>query len=249
VVSDLRILRLDDDGGCETPNTLSASKALEPADKKGSYNLTSQTQREIVNLMQRLFVSVGTTAPKVVMFAGVEHGSGCSWVCHRIVARLTTNLASSVCLVDANFHSPSFRKNLEVEEAQDVTSVEWVLKPAHPDAYPRRKTNLCMLSFKPPTGGRWQTQAGIDRFQSQLSDLGTQFDYVLIDAPPLNSFAEAALLGRMTDGVVMVLHANKTRRDAALKAKTVLEAAGVRILGAVLNKRKFPIPEFLYRRL
>jgi len=49
--------------------------------------------------------------------------------------------------------------------------------------------------------------------------------------------------------VVLVLEANATRRVAALSAKEALEAAGVRLLGTVLNDRTFPIPEKLYRKL
>jgi len=57
------------------------------------------------------------------------------------------------------------------------------------------------------------------------------------------------VLGQGTDGVVLVLEANVTRRVAALSAKESLEAAGVRLLGTVLNNRTFPIPDKLYRNL
>jgi Mrp family chromosome partitioning ATPase len=47
----------------------------------------------------------------------------------------------------------------------------------------------------------------------------------------------------------LVLEANSTRREAALQVAENLRAANIRILGAVLNKRTFPIPETLYNRL
>jgi Mrp family chromosome partitioning ATPase len=56
-------------------------------------------------------------------------------------------------------------------------------------------------------------------------------------------------LGRFADGIVLVLQSNATRREAALKAKESFEVASVRLLGAVLNKRTFPIPQNLYQRL
>ena len=76
-----------------------------------------------------------------------------------------------------------------------------------------------------------------------------EFSYILIDAPPINSHADAALLGGVADGLVMILGANDTRRDAALRAKETLHAGGIPLLGAVLNKRTFPIPEKLYKKL
>jgi Mrp family chromosome partitioning ATPase len=47
----------------------------------------------------------------------------------------------------------------------------------------------------------------------------------------------------------MVLEADKTDRRHALRAKAEVEAANVRLLGAVLNNRRFPIPEPIYRYL
>jgi Mrp family chromosome partitioning ATPase len=47
----------------------------------------------------------------------------------------------------------------------------------------------------------------------------------------------------------LVIEANSTRRETTRKAKESLEAANVRLLGAVLNKRTFPIPEVFYRKL
>jgi Mrp family chromosome partitioning ATPase len=56
-------------------------------------------------------------------------------------------------------------------------------------------------------------------------------------------------LGRAAEGVVLVLKANASRRDAARKAVQDLQTAGARILGAVLNQRTFPIPQAIYSKL
>jgi Mrp family chromosome partitioning ATPase len=53
----------------------------------------------------------------------------------------------------------------------------------------------------------------------------------------------------LTDGFILVVEANATRREAALQVAENLRAANVRILGAVLNQRTFPIPEKLYSKL
>ena len=51
------------------------------------------------------------------------------------------------------------------------------------------------------------------------------------------------------DGVVIVIEAGKTREQVAVRAKKELEEAGGKVLGVVLNKRKFYIPEWIYKRL
>jgi Mrp family chromosome partitioning ATPase len=88
-----------------------------------------------------------------------------------------------------------------------------------------------------------------DRMKERIAELRSAFDYVLIDAPPLNSYADAMVFGRLADGVVLVLEANATRREAALRVAESLRSAKISVLGAVLNKRTFPIPSALYKRL
>jgi len=72
---------------------------------------------------------------------------------------------------------------------------------------------------------------------------------VLIDAPPLSEYSDAVGLGQLADGLLLVLEANSTRRETALRITEDLSAAHVRVLGAVLNKRTFPIPGPLYNRM
>ncbi len=85
--------------------------------------------------------------------------------------------------------------------------------------------------------------------QKRLAELRAEFDYVLIDAPPLARYGDALALGKFTDGMIMILEANSTRREVAVTVSENLRAAGIKILGAVLNKRTFPIPERLYHLL
>jgi Mrp family chromosome partitioning ATPase len=85
--------------------------------------------------------------------------------------------------------------------------------------------------------------------KTRIDELRGEFDYVLIDSPPLNIYADGVTLGKLADGLVLVLEANSTRREAAARVAENLRAAQVRVVGAVLNKRTFPIPESLYHRL
>ena len=77
----------------------------------------------------------------------------------------------------------------------------------------------------------------------------SHFDYVLVDTPPADSYADALLLGQMTDGIILVVGSHLTRRESARIAKESFDGAGIPVIGAVLNKRTYPIPEALYRIL
>ncbi len=62
-----------------------------------------------------------------------------------------------------------------------------------------------------------------------------QFDMVIVDTPPVLNMADSRVVGRMVDGVIMVVRSGKTTRDRALSVSQRLLGDGVRILGAVLN--------------
>ena len=56
-----------------------------------------------------------------------------------------------------------------------------------------------------------------------------------MDTPPLLAASDAAVLGAAADGVLLVLRAGQTDRDAAQQARQQLAAVGARLIGAVLN--------------
>jgi Mrp family chromosome partitioning ATPase len=59
----------------------------------------------------------------------------------------------------------------------------------------------------------------------------------------------APLFCKASDGAVLVITANQTRREAAVRAKEILLSWNAQLLGAVLDNRAFPVPESIYRRL
>ena len=154
-------------------------------------------------------------------------------------------MASQVCIVDANVRAPSLHRLLDVERSDGKSSLQ-----AAPQAQPVQQiaSNLWLISghLASTNGG---VTASLDQVRSQIKELPPEFAYVVINAPPVGLYSDAAILGQWADGVVLVLEANSTRRVAARKAKQALEASSVRVLGTVLNNRTFPIPEKIYRML
>jgi Mrp family chromosome partitioning ATPase len=90
-----------------------------------------------------------------------------------------------------------------------------------------------------------QVDTGLD----SVDALRVAFDNILIDCRSLRSSSEAAVLSSSVDGVAIVVQAGQTRRDEILNAQRTIENAGGKFLGFVLNKRRYPVPEWLYKRL
>jgi Mrp family chromosome partitioning ATPase len=89
----------------------------------------------------------------------------------------------------------------------------------------------------------------IDTGLDSVDALRVAFDNILIDCRSLRGSSEAAMLSSSVDGVAVVVEAGRTRREEILNAQRTIENAGGKFLGFVLNKRRYPVPEWLYRRL
>jgi protein-tyrosine kinase len=203
---------------------------------------------ESLKLVQRLFLNTGQPSPKAVMFAAIDSGKGCSRLCATAARLLAESVSGSVCLVEANFRGPSLPSVLGVDNHHGLAdalrqegSIKGFAKRAGRD-------NFWLLSSG-AVGNDSLSLLSCDRMKERITELRSEFDYLLIDAPPLNTYADGMILGRLTDGVVLVLEANTTRREAALRVTESLRTTRIPVLGAVLNNRTFPIPEALYRRL
>jgi len=68
-----------------------------------------------------------------------------------------------------------------------------------------------------------------------LRRLRAEFEYVLVDSPPLLSAADSRILATLTDAVVLVVRAFQTPHDMVLRARSLLYGARARILGVALN--------------
>lgn len=84
---------------------------------------------------------------------------------------------------------------------------------------------------------------------SLFEELRARFQFVIIDARPVTRFTDAALLAPHCDSVILVVRAESTRWEVAEEAVRVLEDAGGQVWGAILNRRRFRIPRWLYRRI
>jgi len=77
--------------------------------------------------------------------------------------------------------------------------------------------------------------------------LRRQFDYVIVDTPPINIASDAAILGQSVGEALVVVRMNKTPHESIDKVIRLLHSADVNLSGLVLTHRKYYIPNYLYR--
>jgi Mrp family chromosome partitioning ATPase len=202
----------------------------------------------LLALALRLFLSADSDAnssPRQVVFCGVDQPDGTSKLCASLGRILASQVASQVCVVDANVRAPVVHRFFNLQWTEGEVPPQ---SNTEPQLLQQVANNLWLISSH-SAAQIYGVTASLEQVRSQIRDLSPHFAHMVINAPPAGLYNDAGLLGQRTDGVVLVLEANSTRRAAARKAKQALEAANVRVLGTVLNNRTFPIPEKIYRLL
>ena len=111
--------------------------------------------------------------------------------------------------------------------------------------YPRSGWASCG-SRRTTTTSEGASASGLSRW---FEHPGGSIDFILVEAPPLDTAADAALLARAGDGLVLVVESAVTPRDSLRRAIRVAEASGCRILGLVMSEPHHPLPTWLSRLL
>jgi Mrp family chromosome partitioning ATPase len=225
-----------------------ATRSKSAATAEGMAQVEPSVREELLKLVQRLFLTPGQAPAKAVMFAAIEAGVGCSRLCAVTAQLLAESVAGSVCLVEGNFRAPCLPSMFGVDNHHGLADSLRQEAPIRIFAKEVRPESLWLLS----SGSLGKDALNLltcGRVKERIAELRSEFDYLLIDVPPLNVYADAMVFGRLVDGALLVLQANATRRESALRVVESLRSARIPVLGAVLNSRTFPIPGALYKRL
>ncbi|MBE9529478.1 MAG: polysaccharide biosynthesis tyrosine autokinase [Proteobacteria bacterium] len=85
---------------------------------------------------------------------------------------------------------------------------------------------------------------GSQRFSNLIKTLKYEFDYILLDSPPILPLADMGIISRVVDGLILVVRAGKTPKDIVTKATASLNNSN--IIGTVLNGADMPMKNYYY---
>jgi capsular exopolysaccharide synthesis family protein len=209
--------------------------------------LSSLETEEYHRMKQNIVSALPDRQSRVVLFASPTQGEGASTIAVRF-ARLLASTGERVLLVDADMRDPSLHDVFGVPLMPGLAELLAGRVDLDDVIRPTNVLNLWVI----PSGGVVANPATLfeqGSVVSELEDLRKRFAWILCDSACVNGFNDAVAIGPKLDGTIMVVEAERTKREAALFAKRKLEDAGISLIGAVLNRRRMRIPEWLYRRL
>jgi hypothetical protein len=188
--------------------------------------------------VRRVFFAGGARPVKQVVFSGAGPNTDVANLCDQVGHTLALETQAHIAIVgrepglrEMGRTGPRFTGSAPIKSRSMQTALNLWRVPGFETREGREESG---------TGPYWQ---------SCLAELRNEFEYAVIHGPAAGISSEAALLGQLADGIILVLGAHSTRRATARKIKETLEGAQSRILGTVLSERRFPVPERIYRRL
>jgi protein-tyrosine kinase len=194
------------------------------------------------------FLARNTDQPKkTILFTGVVNGDGASSTATNFAKTLARDPELKVLLIDANLRNPSLHNVFSITH---TSSLAMLLEEAIPGRVPFRfeQGQVSVL----PCGGKFSDPTSIfasREFSVFLQAMRQIFDFIVLDGPPVFRSPETRLISSKVDATILVIRSGATRKQIAYRAIQELEAAGGKVLGTVVNRRKYYIPNWLYKRL
>ena len=187
-------------------------------------------------------------APYALAITGCRRGEGVSTVAANISAMLAQGTGGRVLLVDTNIRCPSAHQIFQTRLEPGLANISTADRDYGDIIVSERFKNLHILAAGMPNG----SPPGILRpaqFAKLINSMKKDYRHVVFDMPAMKEARSSARLASLCDGVVLVIEAERLRWEVLLEAKAQLLKWNANTVGVVLNKRRFPIPEWLYRML
>jgi hypothetical protein len=201
------------------------------------WNPEDFAREQIRGLVRRVFLS--PTPAKHVVFSAVELQLDVAGLCFQIAQSLALQTLSEVAFVEQQWNSEDDSRVIRTH-LHSVRSIKTEAMRVSANLWRIPKDGLSGCCGGSGNGRDWPACLAVIR---------GEFEYAVIHGPAAAASSDATALGLMTDGIILVVGAQSTKRAAAKTIKLALEGARVKILGTVLSDRKFPMPEGIYRRL
>jgi capsular exopolysaccharide synthesis family protein len=155
-------------------------------------------------------------------------------------ANLAFSLAqtgASVLLIDADLRRPQIHALFDLDNRRGLSTI-LSRRGGAPEVLSliqrHRESGLNFLTSGPPTASAAEL-LGSEPMRQLLNFLQTIFTYIIIDSPPVASFTDGILLSSMTDAVLFVVRWGKSSQKVSRRSRQMLQEAGARIIGVVLN--------------
>lgn len=219
-----------------------------PVEADRAAGVSGALLRELGMLRNAVEVALAGKGKKSLLFTSAMEGEGTTTIATNFARMLALEGRERILLCEMNARAPGFANVFSANGDAGVTdyfvaggSLQSLIQGSGQDGLDvlyvgRRDATVIQINLK-------------HVFPRMLEEAHRTYDTVVVDAPPVIVFPETPPMTGLVDGVVIVVHAGKTKREAVQRAMQSIAGFGGTVLGVVLNRKRDHIPAFLYRRI
>jgi polysaccharide biosynthesis transport protein len=194
-------------------------------------------------LRTSLLLSAAGHAPRTILFTSSQPAEGKTTTSVNTAISLAQT-GSAVLIIDADLRRPRVHKIFGLKNNAGLSNYltgEGDLASLIQIAIP----NLYVLPVGPLPPNPAEL-LGSARMKQVIEALVANFDYIVVDSPPVSSFADSLILSSLVEGVIIVVKGGTTPREMAQRTKAHLQSVGAKILGVVINQIKLQPHDYYY---
>ena len=225
-------------------HTLPAAHSV-PAAHSPARQFHAGLESEMLGLYYAIESDLSEQKSPILQFVSTQEGEGTSTIVHEFGRVVASELGKSVLLFEADQRT---RLGIPGFARREQPDLEMMLKNnARPEEVFHRVDELrffvCPVTNNGTSPLLILNSPQLDPFFERLK---SHFDLILIDSPSLGLSPYGLAVCKKADGVILVVEAERSRWPVVQSGKNRIEKAGGKILGVVLNKRRYHIPKHLY---
>jgi capsular exopolysaccharide synthesis family protein len=193
------------------------------------------TIEEYKALRTNIMFSTTQTGCKIIGITSANASEGKSITCLNLAITFAQTKAK-VLIIDCDLRKPKRARLLMIGSTPGISNVlvnlntiEEVVKTVQVD---NASFHAMPSGDIPPNPSEL---LGSEKIKEVLEQLAEDYDYIFIDTPPMNVVADASVLSKLLTGIILVVRAGRTERDAVQVALEQLNFVGANVLGFVLN--------------
>jgi uncharacterized protein involved in exopolysaccharide biosynthesis/Mrp family chromosome partitioning ATPase len=224
-----------------------SSSSARAAHEEDSYDHPRGYYQELV-LRLNSNGSNGSLHARTVGVVGCDASKIRSRVASKLAIQAASDGANPVLLIDADARSRRVSRRFGINGSPGWREVLAGAVEPQSCVHQHRFDNLAIMTPGGTNGTATATRT-TNGHVDRLDQIKSGYGLVVVDLPKAGLLNVSPRTAGWFDEVILVVEAEKTRIQAAKRAKEILERTGVRLMGVVLANRREHIPRWLYQRL
>jgi polysaccharide biosynthesis transport protein len=203
----------------------------------------SRAAEALRGMRTSILLSSPGSPPKVIMITSTRPSEGKSSVSTLIAITFALN-GSRVLLIDADLRRPSVHLRFRIGKGVGLSSVlsgKATVKEAIVEWQDLPNLSIMTSGPVPPLPSEL---LGSPQMESLIQNLNKDYDFIIVDTPPVLAVTDSSMIGRLTDATILILRYGGVKKHVVQRCIDLLDRSGANLLGVVVNAVDYKAPEY-----